>query len=176
MGRSAVLKFSFIYFQREGKGGRQRGRETLMWDRVIEWLSLVCTLTGDQICNLGMCPDQESSPQPFALWKDTQPTEPYRSGQENALLIGGVGNVSLRRWHLNKDVEEVRKEAYRYGGRMFRQRKQLRQKSWRVVGPGSWPAWLETRLQSESSHLTSVSHLPSLNLSCVLWKSRATNA
>ena len=30
---------------------------------------------------------------------------------------------------MNKDVEEVRKEAYRYGGRMFRQRKQLRQKS-----------------------------------------------
>ena len=24
-----------------------------------------CTLTGDRACNLGMCPDQESDPQPF---------------------------------------------------------------------------------------------------------------
>ena len=30
--------------------------------------------------NIGMCPDQKSNPQTFALWKDTKPTEPHWSG------------------------------------------------------------------------------------------------
>ena len=36
----------------------------------------------DQGLNLqpGMCPDQESNSQPFALWDGTQPTEPHWSG------------------------------------------------------------------------------------------------
>ena len=34
--------------------GRKGERE-----KNIDWLSLVCTLTMDQTCNLGMCPDQE---------------------------------------------------------------------------------------------------------------------
>ena len=43
------LNFFFIYwFQREGKGGRKRGRETLMWKRNIDQLPPACGPTGDQ--------------------------------------------------------------------------------------------------------------------------------
>ena len=36
----------FIYFQREGEGGRNRGRETSMYERNINWLALACPLLG----------------------------------------------------------------------------------------------------------------------------------
>ena len=48
---------------REGKGGREKGRET----------SIGCLLrnpTGDQTHNLGMCPDTELNLQPFGPWDD----------------------------------------------------------------------------------------------------------
>ena len=63
----------FIYFQREGKGGRKRGRETPMWEKNINWL-------GDWTYNPGMCPDWELNWQPFALRGYTQPTQPHQSG------------------------------------------------------------------------------------------------
>ena len=37
-------------------------------------------LTGDLVCNPGMCPDRESNQRPFALWDGAQPTEPHQSG------------------------------------------------------------------------------------------------
>ena len=36
----------FFYFQREGKGGRRRGRETSMCKRNINWLPLACSQLG----------------------------------------------------------------------------------------------------------------------------------
>ena len=38
--------YVFIYLFRLGEEGRKRGRETLMWERDIAWLSLVHALTG----------------------------------------------------------------------------------------------------------------------------------
>ena len=35
-----LKKILHIYFQREGKGGGKRGRETLMWERNIDWSPL----------------------------------------------------------------------------------------------------------------------------------------
>ena len=49
-------------FERERKEQRERN---------ICQLPSVCTLTMGQTCNLGMCPDWESNPQPFGLWDDT---------------------------------------------------------------------------------------------------------
>ena len=50
----------FIYFLREGKGGRKRGRETSVCER---------NPTRDLTRNLGMCPDPESKRWPFfSLW------------------------------------------------------------------------------------------------------------
>ena len=40
-----ILK-NFIYFQKEGKGGRKRGKETSMWEWNIDWLPLSCLLLG----------------------------------------------------------------------------------------------------------------------------------
>ena len=50
-----------------------------MWERNIDWLPFVRTLTGDQICNLGMCPDRELNLWPFGLQEDVQPSEPHTS-------------------------------------------------------------------------------------------------
>ena len=51
-------------------------------ERNIDWLSFICTLTGDQTGNLGMCPDQELNWLPFALQEDAQSTEPQWRGQQ----------------------------------------------------------------------------------------------
>ena len=67
----------FFYREREGKGGKKRGRESSMWERNINQLPLICTLSRDQTCNLGMCPDQETNWQPFTLWDDPQTTESH---------------------------------------------------------------------------------------------------
>ena len=37
-------------------------------ERNISWLPPVHVPTGDQTCNLGMCPDREWNPQPFGVW------------------------------------------------------------------------------------------------------------
>ena len=48
-------------------------KNLLIWEvgeRNINWLPPIRTPTGDQTCNLSMCLDQESNPQPFSLWDD----------------------------------------------------------------------------------------------------------
>ena len=70
----------FIDFGERGGGWRKRRegereteRETLMWEGNIDWLPPICTSTGDQTHNLGMCPDWGSDLQPFGVW-DHAPT------------------------------------------------------------------------------------------------------
>ena len=65
--------FIHLFLEREGKGGRRRGREASI-------VCLLCPLTRDGTRNPGMCPDWESNWWPFALWGNVQPTEPDRSG------------------------------------------------------------------------------------------------
>ena len=66
----------FIDF-REKKG--ERHTETSMWERNIDWLPPIHVptgdWTGDQKCNLGICPEQESNPKPFGIWDNLQITE-----------------------------------------------------------------------------------------------------
>ena len=69
-----LKKILFIYFWREGKGDRKRGRET----SVCGCLSVLPT--GYLACNLGICPDQESNKWPFGLQAVTQSTEPHQPG------------------------------------------------------------------------------------------------
>ena len=57
------LRIFLLILDREEGGEREEERER---DR----LHPVYTLTGDQTRNLGMCPDQESNPQPFGAWDD----------------------------------------------------------------------------------------------------------
>ena len=47
-----------IYFYRLGKGRRKRGRETSIWERNIDRLPPVRTLTRDWTHNPGMCPGE----------------------------------------------------------------------------------------------------------------------
>ena len=60
-------KDMFIAFRERGKG-RSRERQT-----DIDQLLPICAPTRDQTCNLGMCPDQESNPQPLGA-QDNTPT------------------------------------------------------------------------------------------------------
>ena len=64
-----------------------------MWERKMDQLPLVHTLTEDQTHNLGMCPDQESNQQHFALW--TAPNQPSHS-------------VGARGFFCNADVQDPR--------------------------------------------------------------------
>ena len=68
-----------LFLERE-KGGRKRGRETL-----ISCLSYM-PLAGTD--NLGLYPDQESNQHPFTLQNNAQPTEPHRSGLSNYTFEG----------------------------------------------------------------------------------------
>ena len=54
----------------EGERERERERERLMWERNIDQLRPGHTPTGDWMCNLGMCPDQELNPQPSGVQGD----------------------------------------------------------------------------------------------------------
>ena len=54
-----------------------------MWER-----NIARAVSKDQTRNPGLCPDQESNQQPFALWDDAQPTEPHQSGLELFTLNG----------------------------------------------------------------------------------------
>ena len=49
-----------------------------MCERNIDLLPLTCSPTGDLARNPGTCPAWESNRRPFALWEDTQPTEPHQ--------------------------------------------------------------------------------------------------
>ena len=62
-----MFKVLFIYFQREGKGGRKR--ETSKTKRNMDWLP-------------GVCPDQESNKQPSGSYAGAgaQSTEPHQPG------------------------------------------------------------------------------------------------
>ena len=73
----------FIYFYREGKGGRKRGRETSMF--LLHDVSLAMFLvascmppTGALACNPGMRPDWELNHQPFASKASTQSIQPHQ--------------------------------------------------------------------------------------------------
>ena len=70
--------YVLIWEREEGKESeRQRGRKTSTWERNLNWLPPVHTLTRDQTHNLGMCSDRESSSQPFLVYRTMfQPAEP----------------------------------------------------------------------------------------------------
>ena len=59
---SFSLKSSFKYISID-----LREREI---ERDIHQLSPIHTLTGDQTCNLGVCPNRKPNPQPFGVWDD----------------------------------------------------------------------------------------------------------
>lgn len=61
-------------------------------------LPSLCSLTGNQTPNSGMCPDREPSWQTFGAWEDARPTEPLLPGQIQVL------NLKLI---LNKNSEKI---------------------------------------------------------------------
>ena len=74
------LRKDFLLFICRDREGRKKERETSMWERNIDQSPLVYQPTRYQTHNPGICPNQESNWRLFALWNDTKPTEPYRSG------------------------------------------------------------------------------------------------
>ena len=78
--------YLFIYL-RKGKGGRKRERETLIWERNIDWLPRIHASMRVWTCNPGKCLDWELNQRPFPLWDDTQPTELPLSGLDFLLVV-----------------------------------------------------------------------------------------
>ena len=77
---TVVFFFNFDFFlEREGKGGRMRGRETSMWERNIHQLPLVSALTGTESATQA-CALTGIQLAPFCFWADTQPSKSHHSG------------------------------------------------------------------------------------------------
>ena len=55
----------FFDFRERGRKVKEREKE-----RNLDQLPPQRTLTGDQTCNLGVCPDWESNPKPFGVQDD----------------------------------------------------------------------------------------------------------
>ena len=72
--------FHLFIFRERGREGERGVRRTAVWERNVNWLPLVCTLTRNQTRNPRMCPDWELNQLPFTLRDDAQATEPHQSG------------------------------------------------------------------------------------------------
>ena len=60
----------FIDFREKGRGTRSEEERERGTEIDIDHLPPLCVLTGDQTCNLGMCPDPELNLQPLGVWGD----------------------------------------------------------------------------------------------------------
>ena len=74
-----IFKYFIYLFLERGGVGEKRRRETLVWERNINWLPLIHPPIRDWAHNLGMWSDWESNWWPFALQHAAQPTEPHQS-------------------------------------------------------------------------------------------------
>ena len=82
------------------KGGRQRGRETLMCKRNINELLFTRAPTENLALNRGMCPDWESNPQLFSSQAGAQSTEPHQPGLNYIFLKKDKQQVNGKYWKL----------------------------------------------------------------------------
>ena len=64
--------------------GDYRGREGVMWD--IDQLPPICAPNGIGTCDLGICPDWESNPQPFGVQDDAPTSWAMQPGQWGRFL------------------------------------------------------------------------------------------
>ena len=62
------------------------GERTETERETIDWFSSTCAPAGDQIHNLGMCPDWELNLQPFGVWDDVPTNWATRPGHNTILL------------------------------------------------------------------------------------------
>ena len=78
-----------------------RERGTLKWERNIHQFPPVCAPMGDQIHNLGMCPDRESNPQTFGVQDNASTnwaTWPgYRDATLNQIAKGYLWDTWLKK-------------------------------------------------------------------------------
>ena len=90
----------FVYLKERG---RSKERETSTRERNICQLPSVCTLTMGQTCNLGMCPDWESNPQPFGVG-DNAPTNWATQPGLELYFDGERKCVFMRNWDKCEEV------------------------------------------------------------------------
>ena len=82
-----IAFFFFFFFNLDRERGKEREKNWCEREAFIGCLlyaprlGIVHALTGNQTCNLGICPDQESNLQPFSFMRTFQPTESHQPGQ-----------------------------------------------------------------------------------------------
>ena len=79
---SLIIFLIIIFSLIPEKGERERNIDM----RQKHQLPLTRTLTGDETCNWGMCPDREQNPPPFGLRDNVQPNEAYQPGQKETAM------------------------------------------------------------------------------------------
>lgn len=74
--------FYHWFLERVGRRGRDRERETSMWERHIDWLPPTRVPTGpgnEPAAKVGAL-DQNQNPEPFSPWANTLTSEPNQRG------------------------------------------------------------------------------------------------
>ena len=87
--------FFHCFIEREEGRERKTERHINVWERNINWLPPICTLTGGWAHNLGLCPDWGSNPQPFSLW-DYAPT----NWATQARGVSWIFDVVMGKYHI----------------------------------------------------------------------------
>ena len=87
--------YFLIYLFLEIGEGREKERETLMWEKYMDQSVVSHTPpTADLAHNPGMCPNWESSKQPFGSKASAQPTEPHQPQLLTQLFLMSKKKVS----------------------------------------------------------------------------------
>ena len=76
--KGLFFKILFLYFQKEGEGGR-KGR-SMDAGEIQQSVSPHTSPSEDLARNPGTCPDWDSNQRPFASQASAQPTEPHQPG------------------------------------------------------------------------------------------------
>ena len=71
-------RFYLFIFRERGGREKERRRKTSMCERYIDLVASCMPPSGDLVCKLGMCPEQEWNWQPFGSQAGVQSTEPHQ--------------------------------------------------------------------------------------------------
>ena len=91
-----LIQGYFYWVFREREREIEKKRETLMWEKNIDWLPPICALTRHQTCNLGICPDQNQTCNILVYRTMIQLTESPSQGSWHSFFLSESCYLDLR--------------------------------------------------------------------------------